>query len=191
MSPIELAATAFGIACVVLVVRRSLWNYPLAIVSVALFGWVFVQARLYSDALLQGFYVAINLYGWWGWRRSRAGAGDVVVGRMAAGERLAWLAVTVVATAAWGAAMHRFTDAALPWWDAAVAIPSVAAQALLARRRIENWWGWIAVDLIAVPLYAAKGLWAAAGLYVIYLMLSVWGLIDWHRVARTAGPAAA
>ena len=80
--------------------------------------------------------------------------------------------------------MATRTDAAFPWWDAAVAIPSIAAQLLLARRRIENWVVWIAVDVVAVPLYAAKGLWAAAGLYVIYAGLSIWGLADWVAVWR-------
>ena len=74
MSPIELTATVLGVVCVVLVVRRSLWNYPFAIASVALFGVVFLRAKLYSDALLQVFYVVINVYGWWNWSRTRTSA---------------------------------------------------------------------------------------------------------------------
>lgn len=191
MSSIEWIAAALGVACVVLLVRRSLWNYPFAIVSVALLGWVFLATRLYSDALLQLFYVAINVYGWWGWRRSRDEAGDVEVGRLDWNARAGWAIGGAAATLAWGTGMHRFTDASYPWWDAAVAIPSIVAQLLLARRRVENWWVWIGVDLIAVPLYATKGLWAAAGLYMIYLALSVWGLADWCRLARGQRPVAA
>lgn len=185
MSSLEWTAAALGVMCVGLLVRRSLWNYPFAIASVVLLGWVFLQARLYSDALLQCFFVAINLYGWINWSRSRAGAGQVVVERLGWPARLGWMIGGAAVAAGWGAAMHRFTDAAYPWWDGAVAIASVAGQLLLARRLVENWWVWIAVDCAAVPLYAAKGLWAAAGLYVIYLGLSVWGLVDWHRLARS------
>ena len=191
MSSIEWIAAALGVACVVLLVQRSLWNYPFAILSVTLLGWVFFAARLYSDALLQCFFVAINLYGWANWYRSRAGAGEVVVERLGWTARFGWLIGAAGVAAAWGEAMHRFTDASYPWWDGAVAIASIAAQLLLARRLVENWWVWIAVDCAAVPLYAAKGLWAATGLYVIYLGLSVWGLADWHRLARAQGPAAA
>lgn len=191
MSGLELTAALLGVICVVLVVRRSLWNYPFAIASVALFGIVFWHARLYSDALLQGFYVAINLYGWWSWGRSRAAAGEVVVEAMPARDRIGWLAGIAVATLGWGALMHRYTDASYPWIDAAVAMLSIAAQILLARRRIENWVLWIAVDLIAIPLFLAKGLWATAALYGVYLALSLWGLIDWRRGLRAAGPVPA
>ena len=188
MLNVEWIAAALGIGCVVLLVRRSLWNYPFAIASVVLVGWVYLDTRLYSDALLQLFYVAINLYGWWSWSRARGGAGEVAVERMGWRERAGWLGATAAVTIGWGAAMRGLTDASYPWWDAAVAIPSVAAQLLLARRRLENWAVWIAVDLLAVPLYCAKGLWAAAGLYVIYLALSVWGLADWARIGRARLP---
>ena len=181
MSPIEIAAFVLGVANVTLVVRRSLWNYPFGLAMVTLYAWVFFEAKLYSDALLQGFFFAVQLYGWVNWARSKADAGEVRVGRLGASERAAWLGGIVVGTFAWGAAMHRFTDAALPWWDAAVAITSVAAQILLSRRRIENWVLWIAVDLMAIGLYAAKDLWLTALLYVIFLALSVWGLFDWRR----------
>ncbi|WP_174291027.1 nicotinamide riboside transporter PnuC [Sphingomonas bacterium] len=193
MSRIEWIAAGLGVLCVALLVRRSLWNYPFAIASVVLLGWVFLAARLYSDALLQVFYVAINLYGWSSWSRSRATAGRVMVEPMSVRALLGWSVAGVGATIGWGAIMRGYTDASYPWWDAAVAVPSIVAQLLLARRQIENWAVWIAVDCVAVPLYVTKGLWAAAGLYVIYLALSVWGWIDWRRATRPphAGPMAA
>ena len=79
--------------------------------------------------------------------------------------------------------MHRYTDASYPWWDGAIAIASVAAQLLQARRRIESWWVWIAVDVASVPLYAAKGLWFTAGVYGVLLALAVYGYVDWQRAA--------
>jgi nicotinamide mononucleotide transporter len=90
----------------------------------------------------------------------------------------------VLAIALWGWGMHRFTDAAFPWWDASVAILSVAAQILMSRRLLENWVLWIAVDLLAIGLYAAKGLQATAWLYAIFLVLAIWGLIDWRGAER-------
>ena len=191
MTTLEWIATALGVACVILVVRRSLWNYPCAIASVSLFGIVFYQAKLYSDALLQIFFVAINLYGWWLWSRARRDRGEVAVVTMPMIEQVGALAGMIGLTLAWGAIMATQTDAAYPYVDAAVAMLSIGAQLLLALRRLENWIVWIAVDLIAIPLYAAKDLWAAAGLYAIYLGLSVWGLYDWHRAWRGAGPVPA
>jgi nicotinamide mononucleotide transporter len=184
MSPVEIAAALLVLVNIVLVARRSVWNYPFGIAAVTLYGFVFLEARLYSDMLLQGFFLVLNLYGWRNWARSRAEAGEVVVRRLGPGGRIGWIAGCVVAVAGWGALMDRYTDAASPWWDAGVAMTSVAAQILLSRRYVENWVLWIAVDAVAVPLFASRGLWATALVYVPLLIVSVRGLIDWRRALR-------
>ncbi|MFW2853546.1 nicotinamide riboside transporter PnuC [Sphingomonas sp. TX0543] len=190
---LESVATVLGVACVALAARRSVWTFPIAIGSVVLIGVVVFETRLYSDALLQGFFVIANIYGWFNWWRSRARSGEVSVERMSAAQRGGWMIGGLAAAIAWGALMHRFTNASYPWWDAGIAIASVSAQLLMAQRRIENWLIWIAVDLASVPLYLTKGLYLFAGLYVIYLALACWGLFDWrraeHRVAGGPLPA--
>ncbi len=69
MSAIEIIAAVLGVANIVLLVRRSIWNYPFGIAMVSLYGWVFFDARLYSDAALQVFFFVVQLYGWWNWHR--------------------------------------------------------------------------------------------------------------------------
>jgi nicotinamide mononucleotide transporter len=184
VSPIEIAASLLGLVNVALVVRRSLWNYPFAIASVTLFGVLFFEQRLYSDALLQLFFVVVNGYGWWNWSRSRDASGAVRVERLDDRARIAVLGGCVVAALGWGTLMARHTDAQYPWWDGSIAMVSVAAQILQSRRVVESWVLWIAVDLAAVPLFAVKGLWLTAGLYTIFLGLSIAGLIDWARARR-------
>lgn len=191
MSAIEWLSAGLGLVCVALVVRRSMWNYAFGIASTGLLGIVVYDARLYSDALLQAFFVGVNIYGWINWRRALAAEGEVRVVILSPAQRLQWGAGCVLVTLVWGAAMDRFTDAAFPWFDGGIAIVSVAAQLLLAQRRWENWLLWIAVDVASVPLYAAKGLWVLMGLYVAYLALAVWGFVDWRRVRRAAGPVVA
>ena len=184
MDPTEAIAAALVVANVVLVARRSVWNYPFAIVAVAIYAVVFARAHLYSDMLLQGFFLIVNAYGWVHWARDRAVQGTVVVEVLTARARATWAIGCVGATIGWGLAMHAYTDASYPWWDAATAIVSVAAQVMLARRAIENWWLWIAVDVAAIPLYLAKHLWFTGGLYVVLLAISVWGLTDWQRARQ-------
>lgn len=184
MSPLEITAFLLGIANVALVVKRSIWNYPFALAMVTLYAVIFRDAKLYSDALLQLFFFAVNLYGWWAWTRARTDAGAIVVERLGNAERIAWVGGIAVAAVVWGTLMHRFTDASYPWWDAAIAAASIAAQILLAKRKIENWALWIAVDIAAIGLYAAKSLWLTAVLYVIFLGLSVWGLVDWRSAEK-------
>lgn len=191
MSAIELIAALLGLINVTLVVRRSVWNYPFGIAMVALYAVVFFRAKLYSDALLQLFFFTVQFWGWWAWRGNQAAAGEIVVRRLSDRARLGWAAGCAVAIAGWGALMHGLTDASYPWWDAGVATMSVAAQILMIRRFVENWWLWIAVDVVAIGLYAAKALWPTTALYAVFLMLATWGLLHWNRVRRATGPAVA
>ncbi|HZF96575.1 MAG TPA: nicotinamide riboside transporter PnuC [Allosphingosinicella sp.] len=188
---VEYAAALLGVANVVLVVRRSIWNYPFALAMVTLYLFVFWDARLYSDALLQIFFFVLNVYGLANWLRSRREAGEVVVTVLSGRERALWLAGTLAASLAWGWVMMRFTDAAAPVWDALIAGMSVSAQLLLARRRLENWVLWIAVDVIAIPLYWSRGLGPTAFLYLLFLGLAVAGLVSWWRAYRRGAARAA
>ncbi|RYY29451.1 MAG: nicotinamide riboside transporter PnuC [Sphingomonadales bacterium] len=186
MTGIEAIAALLTLINVALVARRSIWNYPFALVAVTLSGWVFFGQRLYSDTLLQGFFIAINLYGWWNWVRVRAQTGEVQVERLGSRAQIVWAVACVVAIALWGTFMQRNTDAALPYWDASILILSIAAQTLQSRRNEESWWLWILVNLLSIPLYAARGLWIFAALYVVLLSLCFWGLNDWAKARKEA-----
>ncbi|RYD60837.1 MAG: nicotinamide riboside transporter PnuC [Sphingomonadales bacterium] len=184
MSPVEIAAAILGMITVSLVVRRSLWNYPFALAMVTLYGWIFWHEKLYSDALLQIFFFVVNLYGWWNWKRSKAETGQVRVETLSHRARFAWLLLCAGLILGWGTMMARYTDAHFPWWDGTIAMLSVVAQYLQSRRYIESWVLWIAVDLLAVPLFALKGLYPTAILYTVFLSLCVWGLSDWARARK-------
>lgn len=181
MSPIEIVAALLGLANILLLVRRSLWNYPFALAMVSLYAWVYFHQKLYSDALLQGFFFLLNLYGWWNWKRAGGDAGAVRVETLSAPSRAAWLVGAAVVTFAWGAMMHRLTDAHYPWWDGAILVLSLAAQVLQSRRNWECWLLWIAVDLLAIPLFALKAMLPTAALYFVFLAVSFAGLVDWRK----------
>ena len=181
MSLTEAIAAALVVVNVALVARRSVWNYPFAILAVAIYAVVFAEARLYSDTLLQGFFLIVNVYGWVNWARVRQEAGEVIVVSLDPARRLQCAIAILAAALGWGTLMHRFTDASYPWWDAGIAAASIAAQVLQARRNVESWWLWIAVDVGSIPLYTVKGLWFTTALYAALLAISVIGLIDWRR----------
>ena len=186
MSPIEGVAALLIAVNVWLIARRSIWNYAFGIVGVAIYGVVFFRAKLYSDMLLQVFFLVVQFYGLQQWRRSQAEAGEVVVERLGVGTRFVWAGAIVVAVLLWGWLMHHFTDASLPWWDASVAMTSVAAQILMSVRKLENWWLWIVANILSIGLYAAKGLWITTGLYVFLLGLAIWGLARWQAARHEA-----
>lgn len=185
MNIFEWAAAAIGIVNVVLVARRSLWNYPFALVMVAMYFFVYFEAKLYSDALLQIFFFVINLYGWWTWLRSeKVEDGGIAVERLGNGARLLWIAGTAVAIVGWGSMMAHFTDASAPFADATVAGISVAAQILQSRRKYESWLLWVLVDALAIGLFWSRGLIATTILYSVFFFIALWGLISWHRVLK-------
>ena len=181
MSSVEIVAALLGVVNVLLVVRRSVWNYPFGLAMVTLYFFIFQDAKLYSDALLQIFFFVINVFGWWNWSRADKVDDRVAVGIMNNRARALWLGGMIAAVLAWGTLMVRFTDAAAPFPDAAVAGISVAAQILLTLRRVESWILWIAVDVLAIGLFASRGLHVTAGLYVIFLVLAVAGLVEWRK----------
>ncbi|WP_077147208.1 nicotinamide riboside transporter PnuC [Sphingopyxis sp. KK2] len=188
MSQLEWLAAALVLINVALVALRSVWNYPFALAAVSVYAVVFFEAKLYSDMLLQGFFFALNLYGWAAWMRAREDSG-VPVGWMTDRARMIWGIATVAAWIVWSFLMQRYTDAVAPWIDGAIAMLSITAQWLLARRRVESWWLWILVDLIAVPLFASRGLYATSIVYVLLLGLSIDGLIQWRRSAAEGARA--
>src|ERR1700710_177655 len=118
MSELEWVAAGLGVLNVLLVAWRSVWNYPFGLVMVALYFFVFIQARLYSDALLQIFFFVVQLYGWVNWVKARTAAGEVPVGWLTPRARIGWIVGTMVASTIWGLGMARYTDAAAPIIDA-------------------------------------------------------------------------
>ncbi|WP_303542115.1 nicotinamide riboside transporter PnuC [Sphingomonas natans] len=184
VSPLEAVAAALGVINIVLLIRRSIWNYAFGLAMVILYAPVFFEQRLYSDALLQLFFVAVQLYGWWAWRRSAGRMGDILVERLDWRGRMLWTLVGALAWLAWSSGMRHFTDAVNPYWDGAVAAMSVTAQALQAKRLIETWPLWVAVDLVAIPLYWSRDLKVTTLLYVLFLLMSLWGWRAWLRAER-------
>lgn len=190
MSLLEFIAALFGVLNIVLIVKRSIWNFPAALVMVTLTAIVLWDVQLYSDAGLQFFFVIVNLIGWRLWVRHQGVEGDVIVARLGMAGQMAWIAAALLAIWGWGWFMAMNTNASYPWWDASVAMLSVVAQILMTRRYINNWHWWVVVNLISIGLYWQKQLYWFTGLYVLFLGMAIWGLIEWRRAEARQRAAA-
>lgn len=184
LKALEWVAAALGLVNIALLIFRSAWNFLFAILSVGIYVFIFFESRLYAESGLQVFYVLANIWGWALWLRAGGEDSRVPVRWLDWPSRVVWLTVTAALSLNLGWAMHRYTNAAMPFADSAIAGASVAAQLLLGFRRIENWAVWIAVDVAAVLLYINRGLYPTAGLYGGMLVMSLVGLKEWVEAER-------
>jgi nicotinamide mononucleotide transporter len=182
MDPVELLAVVMTLVGIVLTIKEKISCWPVAIVGILAYLVVFVRARLYADAALQPIYVVQNLYGWWYWAHGgERGQGQAPIVALSWRSRVAWLAGTATVSLIVGAGLARWTNAAAPYADAALSTTSLVANWLLARKVLENWWLWIAVNVGYVMLFWKKQLLLSAGLYAVLLALALAGLIEWQR----------
>lgn len=181
---LDQANLALGIAGVWLMIRRSLWAFPVGLVAVSVQAVLFWQARFYADAKLQGFFFVLLVYGWIHWVRAKGAAPELPVTTQAPRWRVLTLGAGGLAWLVWaqlnGAAQQ-------PYRDAFIAAFSIVAQWLQARKRIENWPLWIVVNGVAVWSYWMAAIYYTAFLYAIYLILAIGGWREWARAlpART------
>jgi nicotinamide mononucleotide transporter len=175
-----------GAACVWLVVKEHIWNFPLGIANNIFFVALFFGARLYADMALQLVYIVLGVLGWYWWLRGGVGRTELRVTRATPATLLALAAIAAVATAGLTLFLRSVGDAA-PFLDALTTTLSLAAQYLLTRKLLENWYVWIAADIIYIGLYIARDLHLTAALYALFLGLCLLGLRRWRR-SLTDGP---
>jgi nicotinamide mononucleotide transporter len=180
-SPLEIIGVLSGVLGVWLTTRQNVWCWPVGLVSVVAYIGVFAGARLYGAMGLQAIYVVIILYGWRAWLHGGADSGRLLVSR--APRHVMWLlgAGGLAATVLLGAMLGRHTNEAQPYADGFTTSFSLIAQAMQARKQLENWVLWVVVDVIYIAMTVAQGLTFTAGLYGVYVLLAVIGFRDWRR----------
>lgn len=172
-----------------LTARRNLLCWPITLAADVLYLVVFYRARLLSDSLLQMFFVAFTLYGWWHWWRGVQQEGEVRVVPLGMQSLLLAVAAGAAGSIVLGILAKRL-HAALPYLDAALTSYSLVGSWWQARKHIANWWLWIVVDLIYIGEYIYKDLWLTAVLYAGLVVLAVIGLRDWRRAPVAVQTAA-
>ena len=185
----EIVGVIAGILGVWLTTRQKIWCWPIGIVGVLAFVVVFFRAKLYAAMGLQFVYVGLAAYGWYEWLHGGEGHGALRVTRMPA--RLAGgLGVAgAAATAGLGWWLGRHTDEALPYLDAFTTVFSLIAQWMQARKKLENWVLWVAVDAVYIGMSLSQGLTLTSGLYAVYVGLALVGYRDWRRSMREGAQA--
>lgn len=192
MDPVEVTAALFGVASVYLSTRQNVWSWPLGIINVTLYIFVFYDAKLYADMGLQAVYIVLAAYGWWHWLHGGVDRGTLPVSRAPKRDLILLSLAVIAGTAMLSTLLARTTDASLPLADSALTAASLAAQYMMTRKYVECWLLWIVADTAYVAMFIYKSLWPTAGLYLLFTVLAVLGWRQWHASLREqAAPQAA
>jgi nicotinamide mononucleotide transporter len=170
-----------GAACVALLVRQNIWNWPLGILNNLVFIVLFYRTGLYADVGLQGFYIAISIYGWWHWLHGGRDHGKLTVSRVGLPTGMLLALAVALLTGLLTALLRRYTNSTVPVADSLITALSLVAQFMMTRKWIENWPVWIVANCVSVGLLIFKGLYLASALYLVYQVLCVMGWREWRR----------
>ncbi len=177
---VEMLAAALAVVYLLLEIRQSIACWIAAFVSSCLYVWVLFGAHLYMESVLNLFYAAMAVYGFWQWRSPADGAG-LAVSRWPAARNGWGLAAVVALSAVTAFFLRRYTPAAWPFVDSMVTWASVFATFLVARKVYENWHWWLLIDSTSLLLCFTRRLYLTMLLFALYLVLIGLGMREWRR----------
>ena len=183
---LETVGTAAAFAAVYLTGREDIRNWPLWIVSILIYIYIFFQSHLYADAALQVFYLGMSFYGWWQWAHGEEDGDTLPVSRCSALCTISGILITIAGTWLVGKAL-TYTPSDVPYWDAFTTVSALVATFLMARKKIDHWVWWIVIDLTAAGVYVYKGLHITAFQYSVFAGMAVWGWFQWRRSLMQQG----
>jgi nicotinamide mononucleotide transporter len=179
-SLLEVIGVITGLVCVYLAAKNNIWNWPIAIVSVGIYIFIFFDSHLYADMGLQVYFMAMNIYGWYYWAKKTADENKIPVAIITRKEIIYSVIAIIIFTVILGTGL-KYTPASYPYIDSFCTACSLVAQVFLARKVLENWLIWIFVDIVYVGVYIFKGLDLTAIMYAIYVGIALLGYIDWKK----------
>lgn len=191
LSYTEFIGTIFGLNAVWLATRQKIVSWPLGMISVACFFVLLFQVQLYSGMFLQAFFFFSNIYGWIIWSKQLSADEAPTV----LSSKWRWLTTFIIllTTLVVGLLMQQLPllfpaifpkPASQVYYDAFIAIASIAGQVMLTRRVFDNWFVWLIVNAVSVFVFFRQGLYLLAIEYVVFLLLAIKGMIDWKKTAE-------
>jgi nicotinamide mononucleotide transporter len=190
VSYVEFIGTALGLISVFLAARANILTWPTGILNAIFFLVIFYQIHLYSDMFLQCYFCGMGVYGWFSWKY-KADHHQAAIRTLSNRARLMLFGLILSVTLAVGTLISQIHlilpqvfdhPASYPYIDTFIAISSILATVLLARRIFETWILWITVDITSIGLYSVKGVKLIAIEFCIFLALAMLGIYSWHRL---------
>jgi nicotinamide mononucleotide transporter len=192
MDHLELTGLIFGLLAVWYLIKQSILTWPAGIIYVFISFVIFWRIQLYGDFILHIFFLVLNIYGWYYWLWGvKEGEEEVKVTVNSLKTNLLIAIATLSGVVVFGYFLQNLPSvidglqpAALPYWDATTSILSVTGMWLTTRKKIENWYYWIIVDVLATGIYMYKGIYFYSVLYGVYIIMAIYGYLEWRKTMR-------
>jgi nicotinamide mononucleotide transporter len=198
MSYLEFFGTLAGALAIWLSAKALVWNFPIGIINVVMFFFLFYQVQLYPDMFLYVFFFFTNLVGWWRWTHPQKFEEDqkheLRVSYMKRNQFVLVFTIGIIGTFLFGSFAEKIHEifpgffpqpSAFPYLDSFVAVMSIITTFLMINKKIESWIFWILIDIIATYMYFAKGIKFVALEYLAFCFIAAFGLWNWIREYRS------
>ncbi len=168
-------------------IRQNIVCWLFAAISTAIYVWLFVEARLYMESVLNAFYLVMAGYGWHVWRSGGNKGHDRPVVVWSGKTHRVAIAIITSVSAVNGYFLSTYSDAAFPYVDSLTTWFAIWATFLVARKVLENWWYWLVIDIASVFIYWSRDLQLTSVLFIVYVIMIPFGLVSWTRSMREQG----
>ncbi|WP_446469554.1 nicotinamide riboside transporter PnuC [Xenorhabdus stockiae] len=208
-SYIEAVGTIAGLLCIWLASQEKIINYLFGLINVSLFAVIFFQIQLYASLMLQIFFFAANIYGWYAWSRVDEQQQKELKIRWLSPKQvfsvatvsllfilimtfnidqifgyMAKVSVVALQGMGFGITMPDLLPDAFPFWDSVMTVLSIVAMVLMTRKHVENWLLWVIINVISVAIYYKQGVLAMSLQYIILTGIALNGARLWIKVAK-------
>ena len=185
---IEIVAVVFGVLSVWYAHKENIWVFPFGIINVLIYIYICISSQLYANAGINVVYFLTNVYGWYNWTRTNEDQESLQISRNSNIQNILWLlsaillyGVIVLILRAANQDDQVYLNSILPWIDGMNASFFLCATILMTMKKIENWWFWIAGNILSIPVYFSQGLYFTSLQYGIFLVIAIMGLKEWNK----------
>ena len=182
MEYIEIAGAVIGLLYLYLEYRASVYLWPVGVIMPLFYIYIFFVSRFYADMGIYIYYLFASIYGWIRWNKSASQEQGLAISHMPFRYWSVALPALSILFAGIAWILIRFTDSPVPFGDSFTTALSIVAMWMLANKYIEQWGLWIVVNVVSCALYAWKGLYPTALLYVVYSIVPVFGYFKWKQL---------
>ena len=187
---LEITAVIFGFLSVWFAKQNNIWVFPTGIISTGIFVYLLFKWELLGDMMINAYYFAMSIYGWYIWTRKTNDA-FTPISRTKVAEKKTSI-IIFIATLAFVYALYKSAGKWSTWTayvDTLTTAVFFVGMWLMARKKIENWIFWIVGDVISVPLYLYKGLAFTSVQYLIFTLIAIYGYLAWKKTLNNTQAA--